>query len=268
MDLTYMIPKQEPSCTCTLTGTRLKEIPRKVRWYSLYWINDILGKCSEPGGEIPSHLPLRSEYSPWKCHVVWVDWGPSVTSILPKWNGLQETQKWAQPTGCPLSHWCPKKLGSSYGVLQLIFKLREVCSHENWYIYIMRKSCDRWLCTQSWSQKGPCAKVWDIHAWWLCMVHDTIHHSAHSASRGPGFHPELVPWQVELTATGLSQWHLHRTRNNTKVSQSNYTGIILTLCIPLELHASKAVGCSSEWNHGMPGRTAKIARKRGDLGKA
>ena len=38
----------------------------------------------------------------------------------------------------PFSHWCPKKLRSGYGVLQLIFKLREVCSHENWYIYIMK----------------------------------------------------------------------------------------------------------------------------------
>ena len=47
----------------------------------------------------------------------------------------------------PLSHWCPRKLRSSYGVLQLIFKLREVCSHENWYIYIVRKSHDWWLCT-------------------------------------------------------------------------------------------------------------------------
>ena len=61
-----------------------------------------------------------------------------VTSVLPKQNRLRETQKQAQPTGCPLSHWCPKKLRSGYGVLQLIFKLREVSSHENWYIYIMR----------------------------------------------------------------------------------------------------------------------------------
>ena len=72
-----------------------------------------------------------------------------VTSVLPKLNRLRETQKQAQPTGCPLSHRCPKKLGTSYGVLQLIFKLREVSSHENWYIYIVRKSHDRWLCTQS-----------------------------------------------------------------------------------------------------------------------
>ena len=73
----------------------------------------------------------------------------SVTSVLPKGNRLRETRKWAQPTGCPLSHWSPRKLRTSYGVLQLIFKLREVSSHENWYIYIVRKSRDRWLCTQS-----------------------------------------------------------------------------------------------------------------------
>ena len=64
--------------------------------------------------------------------------GQNVTSVLPKRNRLQETRKRAQPTGCPLSHQCPKKLGSGYGVLQLIFKLREVCSHENWYIYIVK----------------------------------------------------------------------------------------------------------------------------------
>ena len=55
----------------------------------------------------------------------------TVMSVLPKRNRLRETRKRAQPTGCPLSHWCPKKLGSSYGVSQLIFKLREVSSHEN-----------------------------------------------------------------------------------------------------------------------------------------
>ena len=98
----------------------------------------------------------------------------SVTSVLPKRNRLRETWKRAQPTGCPLSHQCPKKLGSSYGVSQLIFKLREVSSHENWYIYIVRKSRDRWLCTQSQSRKGLCAKVWDVHARWLCTVHDSI----------------------------------------------------------------------------------------------
>ena len=96
-----------------------------------------------------------------------------VMSVLPKRNWLWETRKWAQPTGCPLSHWCPRKLGSSYGVSQLIFKLREVSSHEKWYIYIVRKSRDRWLCTQSRSRKGPCAKVWDVCAWWLCTVRDT-----------------------------------------------------------------------------------------------
>ena len=52
------------------------------------------------------------------------------------------------------------------------FKLREVNSHENWYIYIVRKSRDQWLCTQSWSRKGLCTKVWDIRARWLCMVCD------------------------------------------------------------------------------------------------
>ena len=72
-----------------------------------------------------------------------------VTSVLPKLKWLQETQKQAQPTGCPLSHQCPRILRSSYGVLQLIFKLREISSHENWYIYTMRKSHDQWLCTQS-----------------------------------------------------------------------------------------------------------------------
>ena len=83
---------------------------------------------------------------------------PIVTSVLPKPNQLQEAQKWAQPTGCPLSHRCPRKLGTGYGVLQLIFKLREVSSHENWYIYIVRKSRDWWLCTQSQSQKRPCMR--------------------------------------------------------------------------------------------------------------
>ena len=96
-----------------------------------------------------------------------------VMSVLPKRNQLQETRKWAQPTGCPLSHQSPRKLGTSYGVSQLISKLREVSSHENWYIYIMRKSCDRWLCTQSRSRKGPCAKVWDVRVRWLCTVCDS-----------------------------------------------------------------------------------------------
>ena len=98
-----------------------------------------------------------------------------VTSVLPKRNWLRETRKQAQPTGCPLSHQSPRKLGTSYGVSQLIFKLREVSSHENWYIYIVRKSHDRWLCTQSQSRKGPCTKVWEICARWLCTVHDTTH---------------------------------------------------------------------------------------------
>ena len=95
-----------------------------------------------------------------------------VTSVLPKRNRLRETRKQAQPTGCPLSHRSPRKLGTSYGVLQLIFKLREISSQDNWYIYNMRKSRDRWLCTQSRPRKGLCAKVWDVRARWLCMVHD------------------------------------------------------------------------------------------------
>ena len=93
-------------------------------------------------------------------------------SVLPKLNRLRETQKRAQPTGCPLSHRCPRKLRSSYGVSQLIFKLREISSHENQYIYTMRKSHDQWLCTQSQISKRSMRKMWDVRAWWLCMVCD------------------------------------------------------------------------------------------------
>ena len=38
----------------------------------------------------------------------------------------------------------------------------------------MRKSRDRWLCTQSQSQKGLCTKVWDVHVQWLCTVRDNL----------------------------------------------------------------------------------------------
>ena len=58
-------------------------------------------------------------------------WLIIVTSVLPKWNRLQETRKWAQPTGCPLSHWYLSHSGQVIGVSQLIFKLREISSHGN-----------------------------------------------------------------------------------------------------------------------------------------
>ena len=104
----------------------------------------------------------------------------SVMSVLPKLNWLWETWKWAQPTGCPLSHWCRRKLRSSYWVLQLIFKLRETSSHENWYIYTMRKSGDQWLCTQSQISKRSvhvgkvCAQ--NVGCPWAVAVHSSWHY--------------------------------------------------------------------------------------------
>ena len=135
-------------------------------------------------------------------------------SVLPKLNRLQETWKWAQPTGCPLSHWCPGKLRSSYGVSQLMFKLREISSHENWYIYSVRKSRDQWLCTQAWILKRSVHKMWDIHAWWLCLVHDRSRCS--TRARHNMICP-LPPLNKESLMSNISpcpdtlQIHLHHT---------------------------------------------------------
>ena len=137
-----------------------------------------------------------------------------VMSVLPKRNRLRETQKWAQPTGCPLSHQCPRKLRTSYGVSQLIFKLREVSSHENWYIYIMGKSRDWWLCTQSRSRKGPCV--------WERSMRKSVGHpcavAVHSSWQGP---IQLIHYRTDPTHGLCSHLSMVTVYNLYQVRVSN-----------------------------------------------
>ena len=75
------------------------------------WANDTSNHCSisgyaflYSGGAVSWMSKQQSTTALSSTHAKYV------MSVLPKQNRLRETQKQAQPTGCPLSHWCPKKL--------------------------------------------------------------------------------------------------------------------------------------------------------------
>ena len=65
-----------------------------------------------------------------------------VMTVLLKMNRCQVTQRQAQPTGCPLSHQCPRYSGLVLGDVTYGIQAREVSSHEFLdYIHCGKRLC-------------------------------------------------------------------------------------------------------------------------------
>ena len=82
-------------------------------------------------------------------HIGYKGKGIGVTTILPRLNRVPRVPDVGSAYRLSPQSPVSESLRKSHRVSQMIFKLRELSSRENWYIYIVRKSRDRWLCTQS-----------------------------------------------------------------------------------------------------------------------